>query len=149
MGGGNAVFDSLTELIWFVPDSPPVRQPQARQICEMMGGMVPSVEALSSLLTFNSGLRLPAPGYWLDYDGESFGNSDYSVWANDAAPLGVAWRMDLSIGRAHPVNDNQMHQVVCLGIDGAPEDDPEPDAPAPADAGVPDQGIGAVDFGMP
>ena len=153
-----AAYDTLTDLEWSVPPEGPGgpvagTQVEAQVQCETLGAALPTVEQIGTLLTFNSGPRLPSPGYWLVYGGEVFRQADYSIWAiEQSMTVGEAWTINLLTGAAEAVSDRETLKVVCVrGPDGSePGPEPEPDVPpepeaSPVEPDAPPMDAGVVD----
>ena len=110
-----ATFDTLTDLLWFLPIGAPQADREAAEVlCADEDGDLPTVETIMSLLTFNSDVNLPAPGFWLAYTDDGFAPVDDAIWASDPAPPGSGWVVDLETGATEILRADTNLKVVCI-----------------------------------
>ena len=106
--------DTHTGLIWIDPGIHRSHQ-QAREACAEFGASMPSINALATLLTFNSGPALPAPGSWLAFDDGRVQPAILRVWSFEATQVeGEHLHLNFRNGEVSAIMDASPLDVLCV-----------------------------------
>lgn len=114
------VLDTHSDILWTDMGMRASYQ-DARAACDGIGASMPSIDALTTLLTF-TGPDLPTPASWIAWDDDRPQPSNMRVWSFATTPVeGEHLHLNFSNGEVSAVRDPSPLDVLCVHWPELPE----------------------------